>query len=113
VGSGLKVDAPDKPAFNKEVKLAFPLPDGLPAKPTDAFFYVYRRGEGPNGRALFETVDHAFIECPRGKVTCAPEEQRVVTASFPFAGYIGSLALMDPTGAVAAASISYFYLLWT
>ena len=98
-GSGLAVSSPDKPTLSKEAKLVFPLPDFTkgtgeqPTKPEDAFFYVFRRLEGPPGddgkpTVYFETIDYATVVCPEGKATCAPEEKKVETASPPFSGFI-------------------------
>ena len=49
------------PSFNKEPKLAFPVPANAPQ---GAFYYVYRRlvdVNNPNN-VLFETIDHAFVQ---------------------------------------------------
>ncbi len=78
-GGGLRMVSSEIPTFKKPLTLAFPVPTNLPAgaKPEDAFYYVYRRLQGPNGQAAFETVDHAFVEGTGSNA-------RVVTASFPF-----------------------------
>jgi RHS repeat-associated protein len=133
LSSGLKIESAQKPAFRKEVDLAFPLPDfqacrdsgDCTAPPegqeTDAFYYVYRRIEGPcpNGaptcpagqrRILYQTLDQAFIEGP-------PAARKVVTASDPFSGYIDSLGSLafSPTAGMAVAPVlaSYAILMWT
>jgi hypothetical protein len=82
LGSGLRVDAPSKPSFKKEVDLVFPMPsDVLSATAAegktaaDAFFYVYRRVEGPNGAVFFQTLDYAQVECPGGAASCADDDR--------------------------------------
>ncbi len=98
VGAALKISSPDQPTFKKEVKLAFPLPEGLPTKPEDAFFYVYRKIELPNGRVAFQALDHAFVEGDPGK-------QKVVTGSYPFSGYVdsyGQVFITPATGILLA-----------
>ncbi|TDI34808.1 MAG: hypothetical protein E2P02_29310, partial [Acidobacteria bacterium] len=87
-GAGLKVTSEDMPKFEKEVKLAFPKP---PDAPDGAFYYVYRKFETNTGIVQWETIDHAFVE-----------DDKVVTASFPFAGFISALAVT-----------SLFVLVWT
>lgn len=79
-GSGIKIGSTSETHFKKEVDLAFPIPAGAPANPSDAFYYVYRRIQGPNGEVFFETLDNAFVEGTGANA-------RVVTASFPFTGY--------------------------
>ena len=87
-GAGLKITSEDVPTFEKEVKLAFPKPDDAP---DGAFFYVYRQLETDTGIVQWETIDHAFIE-----------GDKVVTASFPFAGFISAVAVT-----------TLFVLVWT
>jgi hypothetical protein len=72
-GSGLQVTAPAVPSFNKEVKLAFPVP---PSAPAGAFYYVFRRLVDSNNNVLFETIDHAFVQGSAANT-------QVVTASTP------------------------------
>lgn len=95
-GSGIKIGSTSETHFKKEVDLAFPLPAGVPANPSDAYYYIYRRIEGPNGEVLFETVDNAFVEG-------AGEKARVVTASFPFTGYKDGWNQWQPVGPGMAA----------
>ncbi len=131
VASGLKIESADKPLFRKEVDLAFPVPDfstlpadQQPATAEDAFYYVYRRLEGPcpNGQTtcadserlvFFDVVDHAFLGCPAGKTECTPEEKKVVTASWPFPGYTGLYGSVDALGYLSPATTSTAYLMWT
>src|SRR5882724_11588047 len=79
-GSGLRITDPAMPTFKKEAKLAFPVPANAPK---NAFYYVYRRLTDQNGKAYFETIDHAFLQD-----TGATAE--IVTASPPFCGYHNS-----------------------
>jgi hypothetical protein len=79
-GSGLRISDPSMPTFNKEAKLAFPVP---PNAPSNAFYYVYRRLVDQNGKVYFETIDHAFVQGTGANA-------RVVTASPPFCGYHNS-----------------------
>jgi hypothetical protein len=116
LGSGLRVDAPSKPSFKKEVDLVFPMPsDVLSATAAegktaaDAFFYVYRRVEGPNGAVFFQTLDYAQVECPGGAASCADDDKKVVTASFPFPGFGGIGMLWAAHASIAA----HAYLMWT
>ncbi len=113
MGSGIKIESPDKPTFKKEVDLAFPVPDfttvpegDRPPSPTDAWFYVYQRLTMPDGRAVFQVVDHAFVE---GE---APN-QKVVTASYPMEGYTGMYGSVNAQGVVTPASSAWVYLAWT
>ena len=84
--SGLEVESEDEPVFKKEVKLSFPVPDfskgtgDVPAKPEDAFFYVFRRVEGPAGAdgkptVLFETIDEAVLACTTEKPSWTSAEK--------------------------------------
>ncbi len=106
-GSGLKVSSPDKLAFKKEVKLAFPKPADAP---DGSFFYVYRRLATADGTASFEVIDHAFVE---GQGDAA----KVVTASAPFPGFItgmGALAANPATSALASSlEDNYFFIMWS
>lgn len=109
-GSGLHVDAPDKPNFNQEVKLAFPVPANAPS---NAFYYVYRRVTDQDGKTYFETVDHAFVQ---GTGASA----QVVTASPPFCGYhnpIGNFNIVAAASGAAAFIPQFtpfqdFILMW-
>jgi hypothetical protein len=106
--SGIKITAPAMPSFNKEAKLAFPVPANAPA---GAFYYVYRRlvdASNPNN-VLFETIDHAFVQGTGANA-------QVVTASPPFCGYMNSFGNFQ---AVAAASyqplqtaITFTFMMW-
>jgi RHS repeat-associated protein len=79
-GSGMQITAPAMPSFNKEVKLAFPVPANAPP---GAFYYVFRRLTDSNNNVLFETIDHAFVQGTGANA-------QVVTASPPFCGYMNS-----------------------
>ncbi len=115
MGSGIKIESPDKPTFKKEIDLVFPVPQGLPATPTDAWFYVYRRVELPPAadgtpRSAFETLDQAFIEGTGA-------DAKVVTASYPFSGYLTSFGgiTMPAAGQIAlqAYASNYAILMWS
>lgn len=93
-GSGLHIDAPDKPAFNQEVKLAFPVPANAPS---NAFYYVYRRLTDQDGKTYFETIDHAFVQ---GTGATA----QVVTASPPFCGYHNPIGNFNIAAAASGAA---------
>jgi hypothetical protein len=106
-GAGLKIESADTPTFKKEVDLAFPLPDGLPETPGDAFFYVYRRIDRGEGKApLFEVIDHAFIE---GEGAA----RKVVTASYPLPGYMNSDGLFTPGLTMSPVVANYVVLMWS
>ena len=109
-GAGVKISSAQKPTFAGEVDLAFPLPEGLPEDPTKAFFYVVRRLEGPDGKYGFEVIDHAFIEGQGDK-------RKVVTASYPFAGFRNSFGNfgLSPMGHLFATSSveNVCFLMWT
>ncbi|HZD03272.1 MAG TPA: Ig-like domain-containing protein, partial [Longimicrobiales bacterium] len=124
LGSALRIEAPSKPTFKREVDLVFPMPAGVVEataaegrSPEHAFFYVYKRWTGPEGSVLFETLDWARPECPEGAAECAPEEKVIQTASFPFPGLLGSAGALSlsPAGIVAigAAATAHAYLMWT
>jgi hypothetical protein len=83
-GSGLQVDAPTMPSFNKEVKLAFPVPANAPS---NASFYVFRRLTDQDGNVYFETIDDASVQGTGANA-------QVVTASPPFCGYHNSLGAL-------------------
>jgi hypothetical protein len=104
-GGGLKVSSPDKLAFKKEVKLAFPKPADAP---DGSFFYVYRRLATADGTVAFETIDHAFVD---------GTSSQVVTASAPFPGFITGMGalLNNPATSSLAANLedNYFYLEWS
>ncbi len=87
-GGGIRIDAPGKPSFAKEVDLVFKKPADAPE---GAFFYVYRRLQGPDGKMAFETLDHATVE---GEGAAA----KVVTASYPFSGYTNSIGSYSLAG---------------
>jgi RHS repeat-associated protein len=106
-GSGLRMISPELPTFSKPVTLAFSIPANLPsgAPKEDAFYYVYRRLSGPDGRVAFEAVDHAFVQGTGA-------DARVVTASFPFATAWHSFNTWLPEGVIATQE-AQFYLMWT
>ena len=83
-GSGLRIHDPAMPTFQREAKLAFPVPANAPS---NAFYYVFRRLLDQNGNAYFETIDQAFVQ------GSGPNAQ-VVTASPPFCGYQNSFGKM-------------------
>jgi hypothetical protein len=107
-GGGIKITAPAMPSFNKEVKLAFPVPQNAPQ---GAFYYVYRRLVDPNdnSKILFETIDHAFVQG-----TGANEQ--VVTASPPFCGYMNSFGNFLATAAASyqpiQAAVTFTFMMW-
>jgi hypothetical protein len=81
IGSVLNLEIEGFPVFNKEIDAVFPKP---PEAPDGAFYYVYRRllpptGFSVPGEAIFEVIDHAFVEGEG-------ENARVATASCPFKG---------------------------
>jgi hypothetical protein len=94
LGSVLKVESPDEPTFQKEVDVAFPVPDFTksggpqPTNPKDAYYYVHKRVESKdalgNPIVLFQVVDEAQVEGEGDKA-------RIVTASPPFPGFEGPL----------------------
>lgn len=79
-GGGLQITASSMPTFNKEVKLAFPVPANAPA---GAFYYVFRQDTDQNNNVYYETIDHAFVQGTGANA-------QVVTASPPFCGYSNS-----------------------
>lgn len=81
-GSGMRITDPAMPTFQREAKLAFPVPANAP---TDATYYVYRRLTDPSGGVYFETIDQAFVQGTGANA-------QVVTASPPFCGYHNSYA---------------------
>ena len=112
-GGGVRIDSPDKPTFQKEVDVAFPVPQAVidattavGRTPKDAVFYVLRRLRGPDGETLYQTLDYARVE---GEGAAA----RVVTASCPFTGFL------DFTGEINSALVgvpldtSYIILMWS
>jgi hypothetical protein len=136
LAGGIKITSKDEPVFTKPIDLAFPLPDFTKApeaerppadKLEDAYFYVVRRLEGPcedrsdscaaaDRKVLFQTIDHAFAECPEGKTTCEASQKKVVTASWPFGGYVDSIAGFAFAGSsflIQSATSAYAYLMWT
>jgi RHS repeat-associated protein len=101
-GYGLLIESADKPRFSREVDLAFPRPKDAPE---GAFFYVCRKIDLPGDRVAFETVDEAFAE-----------GDKVVTASFPFAGYQTSYGVLGGgagQGALEASTFNHVALMWT
>jgi len=102
-GGGLKIETPGEPRFKKEVDLVFPKPADAP---DDAFYYVYRRLVSPTGVVAFEVIDHAFVEGEG-------ESAKVVTASYPFSGYINSFGVYSLAGSPFTAAIGYMFLMWS
>lgn len=136
LAGGLKITSKDQPSFTKPIDLAFPVPDFTavpeaqrpPAdKPEEAYFYVVRRLEGPcedgsdtcaaeDRKVLFQSIDHAFLECPGGETTCDASEKKVVTASWPFGGYVdsfGGYAYPSAFLLIQPVAVAYSYLMWT
>ncbi len=105
-GSGMQITAPGMPSFNKEAKLAFPVPANAPA---GAFYYVYRRLVDTNGNVLFETIDHAFIQGTGANA-------QIVTASPPFCGYMNSygnfLAAANNGFQPTQAAVTFTFSMW-
>ncbi len=97
--SGLKIETTGEPEFKKELKLAFPRPAEAPER---SFFYVYRKLDGPSGAHVFETIDYAE----------ATADGKVVTASYPFAGYENTFGVFD-AGAITKTQFNNLYLMWT
>jgi hypothetical protein len=106
-GGGLQITVDHVPTFNNEVKVAFAKP---PDAPDGAFYYVYRRLQGPNGAVFYQTLDHAFVE---GQGANA----KVVTASPPFPGLndtTGTFNLSPGGGLIlGGALVTYLFLAWS
>ena len=103
-GSGLRITSEQMPKLAKEGDLVFPKPADAPA---GAFYYVYRRLTNSAGKAIFETIDHAFVE-----------GDKVVTASYPFVGWNDSKVAwetMADTGAIGfgLGAQTAYYVMWT
>ncbi|HET8775705.1 MAG TPA: Ig-like domain-containing protein [Thermoanaerobaculia bacterium] len=103
-GSGLRITSEQMPSLQKEGDLVFPKPADAPE---GAFYYVYRRVTNSAGKAVFETLDHAFVE-----------GDKVVTASFPFIGWDDSVAAWEAMSDVGAigfglGATTAYYLMWT
>ena len=102
VASAIRVEAPSRPSFQREVDLVFPKPADAPP---GAFYYVVRQLAGPEGRAFFQTVD-----------TAAVEGDKVVTNSPPFPGYDGSLGGLSYGGVgtvqLFATATNTVFLVW-
>ncbi len=136
LAGGLKLTSKDEPTFKKPIDLVFPLPDFTkaaegerppPDKPEDAYYYVVRRVEGPcadgsdtcapgERRVVFQTIDHAFVECPNAQASCEASEKKVVTASWPFGGYLDSygIFMITPAGLMMQPVVAtYAFLMWT
>jgi hypothetical protein len=115
-GAGVRLDSPDMPTFQKEVDIAFAVPqaaiDATAAAgrtPRDAVFYVLRRLEGPDGEVLYQTLDYAQVE---GEGAAA----RVVTASFPFLGlrdFVGAISRVNDALQTMPVEASYIILMWS
>ncbi len=105
--TALKLESPEPPAFNKEVDLAFPKPADAP---DDATYFIYRRMDGPDGKIAYETLDYADVE---GEGANA----KVVTASYPFSGYVSSVngfnaQGLDQSGAIGSQFTNYAILMF-
>jgi hypothetical protein len=83
-GSGLTITSEQMPKLRHEGKLVFPRPADAPE---GAFFYVFKRMTGPNGRVEFETIDIAYPNA----------EGKVVTASYPHIGWTDSVGTWQDT----------------
>jgi hypothetical protein len=105
-GSGIQINAPSMPTFNKEVKLAFPVPANAPP---GAFYYVFRQDTDQNNNTYFETIDQAFVQ---GTGASA----QVVTASPPFCGYTNSTANFQASATASfsplGTAITKTYMMW-
>ena len=106
-GGGLQITVDHIPTFKQEVKVSFPKPSDAP---DGAFYYVYRRLQGPNGTFAYETIDHAFVQGTGANAT-------VVTASPPFPGYSANYGNynLSPAGAIVlgGALVTNLFLAWT
>jgi hypothetical protein len=104
-GMEITVDRPT--TFNKEVKVTFAKP---PDAPDGAFYYVYRRLQGPNGTFAYETIDHAFVQGTGA-------DAKVVTASPPFPGLINTNGTyhLDAAGGIVlgGALLTDLFLAWS
>ena len=94
-GGGIQINAPSMPTFNKEVKLAFPVPANAPP---GAFYYVFREDTDQNNNPYFETIDQAFVQGTGANA-------QVVTASPPFCGYTNSTANFQNTATAGFSPI--------
>lgn len=103
--SGITIHSDDMPTYKKEVRLAFPVPDGLPPNPDDVLFFVYRRLEGPEGRVAFETIDYATIEGTGA-------DAKVAMASPLFPSILDSLGTFDLSGNTGPVAATHYFLLW-
>lgn len=107
-GGGLLLTSEEMPKLAKEGDLVFPKPADAP---DGAFYYIYRRVVNSAGKAVYETVDHAFVEGTGA-------DAKVVTASFPFIGWDDSVAAWDAaadTGTIGfgLGSQIAFSMMWT
>ncbi|HEX6096862.1 MAG TPA: Ig-like domain-containing protein [Thermoanaerobaculia bacterium] len=107
-GAGLRMTSEQMPKLAKEGDLVFPKPADAP---DGAFYYVYRRVVNSAGKAVFETVDHAFVEGTGA-------DAKVVTASFPFIGWDDSVAAWDAAAETQTIGFGLgaqvaFYMMWT
>ncbi len=103
-GSGLRITSEQMPHLEKEGDLVFPKPADAPE---GSFYYVYRRVTNSAGKAVFETLDHAFVE-----------GDKVVTASFPFIGWDDSVAAWEAMADLSSigfglGATTAYYLMWT
>lgn len=114
-GAALEVEAPERPTFKKEVDLAFPLSSLPPlpadAKPEDAYYTVVREIKGAAGETFFQTIDEARVECPEGQATCDAADKKVVTASFPFGGFVTPFGALTAGFSLLALQTSHFLLM--
>jgi hypothetical protein len=105
-GSGIQINAPSMPTFNKEVKLAFPVPANAPP---GAFYYVFRQDTDQNNNTYFETIDQAFVQGTGANA-------QVVTASPPFCGYTNSTANFQNTATAGfsplGTAITKTFFMW-
>ena len=116
-GAALEVHSPQRPTFKKEVDLAFPLSSLPPlppdAKPEDAYYSVVREIKGAAGETYFQTIDEARVECPEGNPTCDAADKKVVTASFPFGGFVSPFGAMTASFGLMAVETAHFLLMRT
>ncbi len=97
--NALRIEATGQTDFKDEIKVAFPRPAEAP---DGAFFYVYRRLDGPADAHAFETIDIAEPTA----------DGKVVTASYPFSGYANTFGLFD-AGGIEKTQFNNLFLMWT
>ncbi len=99
----IQIESVDAPAFAREAKIAFPPPANLSFDVSEARFHVVRRIDGPQG-PVFETIDDAEVEQVGSSV-------RIVTASWPQAGYVSSFGGFGDLLQLLSTTVNNLYLL--